>query len=402
MTIVDYQCDTCKRTVEIIRNIRGLDTLQRCTITLGCRGRLYQIGLHQDFTRAAIPDDVNGLDNWQQRHVLFNHEQAIKSNIWTIKHNLGTFPSISIFVDKPTSDDLLNQEEIIAQDVEIVSPDITILHFDRAYSGIAQLVARSSDPQLLQPITITDSQLTDDPVQISNGSRIAFATQLSKFGTGSKFNIVLEFTNSTGAKFLFSYSSSLTLNGTGWSDTNRIIFKGKVYIVREFIPLINEMITGLIDNGTTFRVRSVDTNANSFVDYVIDQSDRLWASNSVYLANDMIVNGSNLYLCQLGGTSSNVGTGPSGTGNTIIDGTVVWNFHATMPSTDFPEVLNSGDVLMLLTSAPYGSVDKITNRCIDVITTTKIKNPHGMFYSDFEFFASNAVIQTIYPAIRTV
>jgi len=127
MAIVVYKCDTCKRDIELIRNIEGLETVQRCVITLGCRGKLYQTKVHPDFTRAALPTDVLGLDNWLQRKVLHNHEQTIESTEWLVTHELGTFPAISVFVDRPTTEDPNNREEILPTDIRIVDNDTLTL-----------------------------------------------------------------------------------------------------------------------------------------------------------------------------------------------------------------------------------------------------------------------------------
>ena len=112
MAVVVYKCDVCKREIQLQRKIRSLESIGRCTITNGCRGSLYQIDLLEDFVRGALPDPVSGLDDWQQRKVLHNHEQAIERDEWIIEHNMGSFPIVSVFVDRPIEGDLENREEI--------------------------------------------------------------------------------------------------------------------------------------------------------------------------------------------------------------------------------------------------------------------------------------------------
>ena len=99
MAIVVYKCDVCKRDIELEQNIKGLENIQRCTITHGCRGKLYQTKVLPDYVRGRLPDQVAGLDDWRQRTVLYNHEQTIESDSWLVNHNLGTFPSVSVFVN---------------------------------------------------------------------------------------------------------------------------------------------------------------------------------------------------------------------------------------------------------------------------------------------------------------
>lgn len=62
-----------------------------------------------------------------------------------------------------------------------------------------------------------------------------------------------------------------------------------------------------------------------------------WQQNTAYTTNEIVVNFSGggpadtsgtafFYKCTVPGTSSNVGTGPSGTGSGIVDGGVTWNY----------------------------------------------------------------------------
>ena len=149
MSIVVYRCDVCTREIELQKNPNGVETIQRCKITHGCRGKLYQVDVLPDYIRGSLPDNVTGLENWVQRRVLSDHTQSIERSEWTVTHNLGAFPSYSVFVDRPLVDDLEHREEITPTDVEIVDSNTLILKFDRNWSGIAQFVARASDPQLL-------------------------------------------------------------------------------------------------------------------------------------------------------------------------------------------------------------------------------------------------------------
>jgi hypothetical protein len=52
----------------------------------------------------------------------------------------------------------------------------------------------------------------------------------------------------------------------------------------------------------------------------------VWAAGTAYALNAQVNSGGNLYTCATAGTSDAAGTGPSGTGTGIADGTVVWNY----------------------------------------------------------------------------
>ena len=127
MAIVEYKCDVCKRTTQIPRNEKGLERIQRCIITQGCRGKLYQNNLFEDFVRGSLPDQVAGLNNWVQRKVLHNHEQPIERTEWIIEHNMGTLPTINVFIDQLGTDDRL---EIIPENVTIIDKNAVSLTFE--------------------------------------------------------------------------------------------------------------------------------------------------------------------------------------------------------------------------------------------------------------------------------
>ena len=51
-----------------------------------------------------------------------------------------------------------------------------------------------------------------------------------------------------------------------------------------------------------------------------------WVQSTNYFTNTLLYNNGNLYFAAVGGTSSNSGTGPSGTGSSITDGGITWSF----------------------------------------------------------------------------
>jgi hypothetical protein len=51
-----------------------------------------------------------------------------------------------------------------------------------------------------------------------------------------------------------------------------------------------------------------------------------WATGTTYAKNSVVRNNGNIYACTTAGTSAGSGTGPSGTGTSITDGTAKWQF----------------------------------------------------------------------------
>jgi len=284
-----------------------------------------------DYSRGSIPDDVVGLDNWRQRTVLYNHIQTIERSTWNVNHNLGTYPSVSVFVNRPTTTDPSNQEEITPTDIITVDSNNLKLVFDRAWSGIAQVVARQSDPNILQPVTTTTSTIATTQ-QISNLGEITLATRVATVGEPSIVDVKLTFDSTQGTTNILTYAAdNQPSTNSAWSDTNKVIIKGKIYTIRSFNGITSEMTAGTIGNGSTFRFSQIDKNDGAgFVD------------------------------------------------------------------------IQSEEVLILLSSSPFGPYDKITTEYVDVSNITSVLNPFALFYDTGEFFASVDVINNTYPPIRSI
>lgn len=259
MAIVVYKCDVCKREKEFQRNIEGLEKIQRCTITHGCRGKLFQTRVLSDYIRASTPDSVLGLDEWRQRKVLYNHAQTIARDNWIIEHNLGTFPSISVFVNLPLENDPDNTEEIIPTDIIVIDENNMRLVFERSWAGLAQLVARQSDPNLLKPFTrIIDTTVTSLQ-QISNSGEIAIATRISSVGECENVDLLVSYNTTQNTIIEKTYTANDNLLGSisTWRDFDKVVIKGKIYTIRSYQSVYQDMQNETIGSGSTFRFAAI-------------------------------------------------------------------------------------------------------------------------------------------------
>ncbi len=343
MAIVIYKCNTCKREIELQRNITGLETVGRCVITHGCRGSLYQTKLHPDYVRGSLPDPVIGLDDWRQRKVLHDHQQPIERDEWVIEHNMGVVPSVSVFVDRPIQDDPDNREEITPEDVTAISDNVLVLKFDRPWSGIAQLVSKQSDPDLLRPTTRIFEE-EEEPFQISNLGELSIATRIYPSDpaldlSGAVVSLILQFNSTSGNVLSELYSADdqpSLLSPWQGSAYDRIVVNvqsaRQPFTVRSFNGITTEMTVGNIDSGSTFMFMAID---------------------------------------------------PTGEGT---------NFRP----------IEKGEVLILLATEPYDIVDKVFDRYIDVADVTEENNPFGFFYNNGEFFATPDIITDVFPAILNI
>lgn len=264
MAIVVYKCDVCKREKEYQRSIEGLERVQRCTITHGCRGKMFQNNIFPDYIRQTATERVLGLDEWRQRKVLYNHTQSIARNEWIIEHNLGTFPSISVFVNIPVQGNDDNIEEIVPTDTVVVDENNIILKFDRSWAGMAQLVARQSDPNLLKPFTRIVDASAQDLQQISNSGEIVFATRISSAGECDNVDLTVSYTTTQNTIVEKTYSANDNLLNTvsPWRDFNKVVIRGKIYTIRIYQGIYQDMIDETIGSGSTFRFTGIVTDAS--------------------------------------------------------------------------------------------------------------------------------------------
>lgn len=342
MAIVVYKCNTCKREIELQRNITGLETVGRCVITHGCRGNLYQVDLFPDYIRGTIPDPVLGLDDWKQRKVLHDHQQPIERDVWVIEHNMGVVPSVSVFVDRPIQGDPDNREEITPDDVTAVNDNVLTLTFDRPWSGIAQLVSKQSDPDLLRPTTRA-IEVTEEAFQISNLGEISLATRIYPTNptldlSGPVVSLLIEYNATSGSIVNELYSADdqpSLLSPWRGSAYDRIVVNvqsaRQPFTVRSFNGITTEMTVGNIDSGSTFKFVGIDQDGGD-------------------------------------------------------------NFRD----------IEKGEVLILLATDPYDIVDKVLDRYIDVADVTADNNPFGFFYNNGEFFATPETITDVFPAILNI
>jgi len=236
MSIVVYQCDTCNRDIDIVRNEHGLDTINRCVITHGCKGTLHQIQERPTGVRGTPTEDVDGLDNFRQRNILHVHDQTLSSSSWTVNHNLNTDPSSHVYIhtialDGNRSTKLVDPETYV---VTYIDADTSVIEFASATTGVVHSVARSSNPaddqvKLADPIFVQVSAnaiLTIATAEFSGQSVIQMMSFISP-STGSVVVTPVEFTAHKD-----DTTSEIALFNTPWQDTDTVLANGQPYKVR--------------------------------------------------------------------------------------------------------------------------------------------------------------------------
>lgn len=231
MGVVVYTCDTCGREKMVVRNKKGLEHIGRCNITLACRGKMIQTNLFPSYKRGDITEPVEGLDEWYPRKILHNHDQSIDSKEWVVSHNFGTDPAVIAYIDNDINDDRI---EVTPEEIEIISPETLKIKFNKAYSGVAQLIARQSHPNLFNPIP---EPLIEEETSriITTDGQWTVGTRMNSVGISSIIRIRVTYVSGNDDPYQVEYDiDDIPAYPSPWSDYERVSIKGQLYTVRSF------------------------------------------------------------------------------------------------------------------------------------------------------------------------
>lgn len=414
MAVITYQCSTCKRQIDLVQNQEGLEWVGHCNITLGCRGTLYQVDVKPDFTRGTPTPNVVGLKNWVQRKVLFNFTQAVARSEWVIEHDLGTAPAVVVFINQPTQEDPTAQVEILPEEILYDNENKLTLVFPTSYSGIAQCIARSSNPDLLAPRPVPPVSTKAPTIQLSNQGVLTIATKILSVGNPTNMSVTLAYRlGSNDVSTNITYTASNTpANLSPWEDTNTVIIKGKSYTVRTFNIQTAQTISGQVSNGSTVQLVSINstgtfnisvvsaalTPVNQFV--VSGDYSLYFEENSVFQITGATTQSNNIPWVAAGSVYNPM------TDQTTI--TVTNDVTGTFgPSTEIicsgVRQIIPGEILILLSTTPYTIFDKITNTYIDFTAVNMQSTQFDIFfYNGGDLFADTTIETSVYPPIRPV
>lgn len=241
MSVVVYQCDTCKRELDILRNERGLDTISRCVITQGCKGSLYQITDKGTGVFSRPLQDVEGLDNYRRRNVLYIHQQLLSSSVWTIEHNLNSNPSVVVYRDTVNlngskSSILMDPDDYV---VTFINGNSITVEFAVGSTGIAHIISRSSNPDTVdfisEPTLFT--QVTSNSILTVGIPLTGNETLEDDPNTPLPLNFISPSTSEVTRLMVdaIPHKNSqgiISLFNTPWQDTDTIFVGGNLYKVK--------------------------------------------------------------------------------------------------------------------------------------------------------------------------
>ena len=250
---IRYACNTCLREIDLQENVYGVDVASRCIITSGCRGKLYRVPIVRDKSPKERPANVEGLDNWSQRKVLYTHQQAIQSVQWRVQHNLGVQPVVQVFVNRFISS---TQTELVELNIDqyivtTIDSNNLLITFSTAESGLAQCVTLTSSRNL----PVQNPPITTVPtIRVSNSSVLTLATRR----TDPTITFDLVFDNTDGTIVTYSNVDDSPTIVSPWVTANKVFINGKTYTVRSFNVVAYDATvqsafnSGLVLSNTSF------------------------------------------------------------------------------------------------------------------------------------------------------
>jgi hypothetical protein len=405
MAVVSYTCTVCKRTIDLTQNKVGLDWIGNCNITLGCRGQLQQQEVYLDYVRGQLPPDVVGLRNWVQRQVLYNFTQTVPRATWTINHDLGILPSVIAYVNVTGT---TTQQEIIPEQIVYNTDDTLTLIFPTAYSGIAQLIGRYSNPDILNPRPIPALPTPPPTIQLTNNGELTIATRLATIGSLTELPVTLTYTNSSGNTISVNYTADSTASDTSpWLGVSQVLIQGKVYTVRTFNI---QTTSGAIANGSAVAM----TGVNPIGALVLPVVGINYPDNAFVIANDYTLYFEPNTTFQISGAgliNDVTWVVVSSTYDPITMLTTIIVTNTISPTFPIATALIlqagsreivPGEVLILLGSSPFTIYDQITNAFVDFTAVNTATTQFDIFYNAGDLFADTSIETTVYPPIRSV
>lgn len=334
-----YKCTICKRQVERVENVNGLDVFSKCIITDGCRGKLRKTGRNLDNIRESFPSFESDLTDYAPRNSFARHTQSIESSSWVVNHGLNCDPEVVVFVKSDNGKYVpLDCALFESKPLSNVSSRLT---FSTPVSGIAHLIARSSSVASTKGVTVATP-----------------STQVT-----------------VGGSFVFALPKYITKDSSGRSitmDLNDPIGDIKVEIIlekpNEEEIFCFEKLQGMLDVTPWSGISEI----------------LVAKRKSYYLRTKNILD-----FSTFGNPDLKFSDIPEGTRLRFVN--VDYGTGVTQP-------VESRGLLVLLSTAPYGFTDKIRNKFLDIGELAS--SGTYLSYSNGEFYVASSTIERTYPPIE--
>jgi len=256
-----YQCDVCNRRFRHPSNRKGIDIVQRCVVTNGCKGKMHRVMSQTEVNKTPVfAPNVAGLTNWVQRSVFYTHSQPIVSSIWVVNHNLSNKPNIYVYLSR-----VVDGKTTLVQTTDFqtttVDGNTSIIEFDNVEQGLAQCVSSMSQNNV-NPNTSTAAIRNDNIIQLTNNGTLTIATAV----TAPKISFRMTYISPAypDPVYIEYINVGVPSLQSPWaaSTSEFVVVNGKQYMVRSLniatTPLATSYFsTGVIVPGSTATVSSV-------------------------------------------------------------------------------------------------------------------------------------------------
>lgn len=338
MSTITYQCNVCRRIIQKLENQQGITVFGKCIITDQCHGKLYKIDRNIDNNRETFPFAVSGLTDYLPRKAFYQHVQTLTSQMWRISHNLSTSPAVVVYTENTDGTlSLLNQDDYT---ITIISKDVINLQFKQGFKGTAQCMARSTSATTVQTVqSQNNTQVT------SNGILTLTIPEVIVYNPPVP-DVIMD-------DLAFTVVMSVERPNTAKTFTSEIISPTRV-------------------SGSSW-------------------SD--WAKILIRKRRNYVVRTINILDLSI---FQPIVSGKS----TLPNGTRIRFEQIQFPNST-PTVIESRQLLTLLSNSPYAPIDKIKNKLIDIGEMIGTQLDY-FTYIDGELYVDSTVVENTYPDIIKV
>ena len=423
MAVVVYTCDTCRRTIEIPQNPSGLEVMSHCIITDGCKGNLIQQAVKMEYIQGKLPaPDPTGLTDWIPRRVYYKLEQPVSLRVWKVPHNLGTKPSVQVYlydaggvlITTPSTEVATSPGDSLQYMLKYIDLFNVEITFADPQSGVVQCFARTTITDEKREQILTQSVTTAPMTSITGGGVLSLAIPLSGFDpTRIRIGFISAYdtkiTGPTALIFTENSGSYTTSTLSPWSNTGdlqtRVFFSGKPWNVITANVADDIVLSTDVPDGSPFFFTYTKT-------YDIDPTKTTYVVNSTNTITTSITTSSTI---EVGVLAKDVVRDMNGVEYPFIssiinnDGSTTFNFTSPAPlfqgqsSVDLDMPVNSSTVYVLLSTSPFLQYDRDYNHVVDVgqlsYTATVSRNFNQI--ADV-LYCSETIEQVVYPSIIVV
>ncbi len=376
-----YKCDECMRRIRVLTAREGIDVVNRCTITYGCKGRLHKVkSVEEANSTPAFPEEVPGVQDWFQRRVEYTHHQPIKSKSWIIKHNLANKPTVYCYVAKqtlasttyatnPAAGSMWYKSTSEIDDSNPLSPTAAGLY---RFNGTRWVRPSDVIPVGIQGNNVYEFQQAMKPtiVETIDANTIKVTFDTPQYGTAQCISSASQNTANP-----IKVAASTTAGAFQLSN------KGEITIATlnpsPFITVAVNFKSSTVAGGINVSFSNVDNTASVNSSWV--GVSRIFLNGKTYTVRSFDI--AHLPPVPAIMTSGNV--------DPLMARFTFENFSS-----------NINENLILLGNAPHYTVDRIYDRYVDIANLNRF-SPE-IYYNDGEIYISRNRIKTAYPLITTI